>query len=260
MKKFNPSIIPSLFTSANILCGYFSLCFSMNNEFVEAAWLLILAMIFDILDGRIARRLGAESRFGSELDSLADAISFGVSPAILMYKKYFFSLGIYGVLLSFIYLLCGVIRLARFNITPSKPYFEGLPIPGGAGLIATFILIELKYNLGPFDIRLYVGMFLLFAFLMISQIKFLSLKKTVKNTTKRQYLGYFMIAILLTRFPAEILFLIGYSYLFWGILQALAEKIKFSLPKKAVESEREVENVAVESGDDEIAARAKKDD
>jgi len=134
-------IVPNMITSGNVLCGVFSLIMTYQRHFIPSAVLLILAVFFDYMDGKVARSLGGSSAFGEELDSLADALSFGAAPAFLIYAKYIdIGGGMPGVLATAFFALCGVLRLARFNVTHVKGSFQGLPIPAAGMALASLII------------------------------------------------------------------------------------------------------------------------
>src|ERR1700677_259559 len=129
-------LVPNIVTTGNMFCGFYSMIASMHGDFMPASWAIIAASIFDMLDGRIARLTKATSQFGLEYDSLSDLISFGVAPAVLLYQWALQPYDRLGWLASFLYLACGALRLARFNVNSSalpKNYFQGLPIPMAAG-------------------------------------------------------------------------------------------------------------------------------
>ena len=162
----NTKFIPSLFTLANLLMGILSLIFTMDGQFKKAAVMILLAMVLDAMDGRVARRLDATSNFGKELDSLADLVSFGVAPAILVYAMGLKDLGLAGLALSVTFALCGAIRLARFNTLNISNYFVGVPITAAGSLVA---LLSLLHNELP---RLVFPIFIvLLSYLMVSNIK-----------------------------------------------------------------------------------------
>jgi CDP-diacylglycerol--serine O-phosphatidyltransferase len=168
------SSIPNLFTFANLFCGFLSLGLSADGEFKNAAILVIIGMIFDSLDGRMARILKVSSEMGIELDSLADVITFGVSPAMLTYHIWFKEFGIVGLMFTGLFPLFGAYRLARFNITSSKKsvsYFTGVPITAAGGAVTLLVLLH-KWIPG-----LIVGIVLVgLGLLMISKIKIPSFK------------------------------------------------------------------------------------
>jgi CDP-diacylglycerol--serine O-phosphatidyltransferase len=137
-------IVPNMITSGSVLCGMFSLIMTYERHFLPSALLLIMAVFFDYMDGKVARSLGGSSAFGEELDSLADALSFGAAPAFLMYAKYIgVEGGMPGLLATAFFALCGVLRLARFNVTHVVGPFQGLPIPAGGMALASLVIGEI---------------------------------------------------------------------------------------------------------------------
>src|SRR5215467_13265005 len=183
------SIIPSLFTIGNIFCGYYSITSTLHGEWDKAAILIGIGYVLDGLDGRIARLTKTASDFGVQLDSLADIVTFGVAPAILAFSwgfaategmagntaKHVHELGSVG---SFAFVVCGALRLARFNLqakkppeTSSKRYFVGLPIPAGAGMIAAVVHYFKTPTLMIGSALLWALLILLVAFLMISTVR-----------------------------------------------------------------------------------------
>ena len=179
MKKIYAYAIPCTFTAANLFCGFVAIQFVISKDYIWAAWYIFFAMIFDIMDGRIARMTSGTSTFGAEFDSLADLVSFGVAPSLLVYYRYMDSAGIVGIIVSFMFTLCGALRLARFNIMPHTPYFLGLPIPGGAAFAASLVLFGSLYNLENHIQAITVSMFVV-SILMVSTIPYPALKKTNK--------------------------------------------------------------------------------
>jgi len=167
-------LLPSLFTTGNLFCGTLAIALSLNNNFFPAAWLILVAIVFDLLDGQVARLKNMSSRFGFEYDSLADLVSFGVAPAIMVYLGYLKNMGRLGTALFFIYIACTALRLARFNsqkAAPQKLNFSGLPTPGASGFIAGIFILIHKY---PLNI---VGHFvpiivLILSALMVSTFKY----------------------------------------------------------------------------------------
>ena len=132
--------LPNLLTSMNFILGFLSILASSENRFERAAWAILLASIFDMLDGRVARLTNTTSKFGVEFDSLCDLVSFGVAPAFLMYHCALAPFGRGGIVVALIFGLCGALRLARFNVMAEvlpKSYFQGLPIPIASLTICT---------------------------------------------------------------------------------------------------------------------------
>src|SRR5499426_4798404 len=146
-------LLPSLFTLGNMFCGYACIVYAMRGEYETAAPFIGFAYVLDILDGRIARLTGAESEFGLQLDSLADVVSFGIAPAVLAYAWGLQPLGRLGWAAGFVFVACGAMRLARFNIQSTggdKRYFVGMPSPAAAAIPAATVY---AYPWGLFDYR-----------------------------------------------------------------------------------------------------------
>lgn len=161
--------VPSLFTSLNLVFGMLSIFSTFEGRYNSAAIFIILALVADGLDGRVARAMGVSSDFGKELDSLCDLGSFGVAPGILIYELALRDLGIVGQLAAIAFAVCGALRLARFNISTDvvKGYFMGMPIPSGGCIVATFALSGLV--LPP--IVTAIGT-VLYGYLMISTVRY----------------------------------------------------------------------------------------
>ncbi len=161
-------LIPNIFTLANLLLGIISLIFTMDGDFIIAAASILFAMILDAMDGRLARRLDATSPFGKELDSLADLVSFGVAPAILVYALKIKTLGVIGLVICILFALCGAVRLARFNVLNISTYFIGVPITAAGSLVALMVLVGIRL---PIPIMVYPVVMIILAYLMVSNIK-----------------------------------------------------------------------------------------
>lgn len=159
-------IIPNIITLSNLLLGILSLTYTMNQQYQTAAILILAAVFLDGMDGKIARRLNVETNFGKELDSLCDLVSFGVAPALLVYDIYLQEIGVFGLLISLCYALCGAVRLARFNVMNIKTYFIGVPITIAGGIMSIAILLS---NILPAFIFPYLTVTL--AYLMVSNFK-----------------------------------------------------------------------------------------
>ena len=173
-------LLPSMLTVSNLLCGYASIVYSTRGDFDTAAVLIGVAMVVDTLDGFFARLTNSQSAFGAELDSLADVVSFGVAPAILAFTWGLWPLGRFGWAAGFLYVTAAAMRLARFNIqgmaATDKRYFAGLPSPAAASVTASTVFL---YPWGLQDPRvaaLALPMLLVPGFLMVSTIRFRSVK------------------------------------------------------------------------------------
>lgn len=232
-------LLPNLITAGGIFAGFYVIIASTSGEFVKAAWFIMLAAVFDGLDGKVARLTGTASKFGVELDSLADVISFGVAPGVLLYEWALRPFGKLGWLAAFLYVICGALRLARFNVqvtTVESRRFIGLPIPAAACIVATCVL--LFFELGGTGTVKMVSMVLLvflLAFLMVSNIKYLSLKDP--DLFKRQPFILLVLAIMLliviVAKPEMMLFLIGMVYLASGPLMYLFARKRVAMKKSA---------------------------
>ena len=218
-------ILPNLFTAASIFVAVISIIYSAKGLYESAAWLIVLSLILDGLDGKVARLTHGESKFGVEFDSLADIVAFGVAPAMLLYFQIGQNYGKFGILVSALYVIFGAIRLARFNITTHKidpSVFIGLPIPSAALSIIALTLLDLKYNFQTFKpIILFIA--LCTALLMVSNIRYFSLKKV--SLTKSISLKVLVVLILaisaIYLAPIESLNLIFFLYLSSGIIRAI---------------------------------------
>lgn len=175
-------VLPNLITTANMFCGFYSAVQSLDGNYLQAAWLIILAAVFDTLDGRVARMARATSSFGVEYDSLSDLISFGMAPALLAYLWGLQEFGRLGWISAFFFLMCGALRLARFNVTTqtlSKAFFQGLPIPMGAGVLTTFVIFHENFFIETSSWQRMVTLAMVFALglLMVSTFPFPSFKE-----------------------------------------------------------------------------------
>jgi CDP-diacylglycerol--serine O-phosphatidyltransferase len=178
--RITPSIIPNLFTAMNMFCGFLSIITASEGNYNYAAWLIVVAAIFDGLDGLVARLTKSSSELGVELDSLSDVISFGCAPSFLIYSTYFNELENVGLILSSLPLIAGGFRLARFNVQLigyEKSFFIGLPIPTAALTITSFVLAF--YNKGftePYASSI-IPMVIIVSYLMVSNIRYETLPK-----------------------------------------------------------------------------------
>ncbi len=172
-------ILPTLFTVGNLFCGYLSVWCSIRGTFETAAILIIVAAVLDLLDGRIARLTNSTSRFGEEYDSLADLVSFGVAPAVLAYSWGLADFHRLGWMASFLFVVCGSMRLARFNIqtrVADKKYFIGLPIPAAAGTISALVLATPERLVSQFWMTGLLVLTVILSYLMISTLRYRSFK------------------------------------------------------------------------------------
>lgn len=171
-------LVPNAVTLGNMFCGFLAIIYATSGRFEKAIIAIGFAILLDGLDGRVARRLNATSRFGVEFDSFSDLVSFGIGPAILIYSWCFRSLADeFGVFVTFIYALCAASRLARFNISePSGSGFTGLPTPGAAGMVAAVVNIQPQVEQSYAVVVVGTFVMLSLAYLMVSNVPFVKLK------------------------------------------------------------------------------------
>jgi CDP-diacylglycerol--serine O-phosphatidyltransferase len=174
-------LLPNLFTTGALFSGFYAITSAMGGRYETAVVAIFVAMILDGLDGRVARLTNTQSDFGAQYDSLSDMVSFGAAPALVMYLWAFSSLGKVGLFAAFVHTAGGALRLARFNTqltTADKNYFQGLPSPAAAAILAGFIWICLEYN---YDIELFkyfaLGLTISTGLLMVSNFRYTSFKK-----------------------------------------------------------------------------------
>jgi len=191
-------ILPNLLTTGNLLCGFWSIISVFQERFYLAAVAILLAAVFDVFDGKVAKLSGATSKFGMQYDSLADLVSFGIAPALLAFSWALRPYGKFGWLAAFLFVACGAIRLARYNVLASSgetKYFKGLPIPVAAAMIAFTILLYFQLIETDWvkDIVILVLIYIL-AFLMVSNIRYFSFKEL--NLAKRKPFSIFIFVVL----------------------------------------------------------------
>lgn len=215
-------ILPNLFTTGNLFCGFFAIVSVFQEKVFFAAIAILLASVFDVLDGKVARLSGATSKFGVQYDSLADLVSFGVAPALLAFSWALRPYGRFGWLAAFLFVVCGALRLARFNVMSASGetrYFKGLPIPAAASMIALTILLYLRLIETAWvkDIVILVMIYIL-AFLMVSNIRYFSIKEL--NLAKRKPFSIFIFIVLsmivIVMEPVLMLFAFVSAYIFSG--------------------------------------------
>ena len=234
--KINPLfVIPNLFTATSAFLGVLSIIYASKGRIEFACWLVIISMIFDGLDGRVARITNTESKFGVEFDSLCDLVAFGTAPAILLY----FSIGQYynrfGAMVSCLFVVFGAIRLARFNIVTSNKiskYFIGLPIPSAAIFVATMIILKMRYEFFE-ECGLYL---LILAFLvgilMVSNVRYPNFRH-IKWKLSSFILLVIILAILFVR-PIEGIFTLISLYILFGLIRYIYLIISKILFKRAI--------------------------
>ena len=201
-------ILPNLFTTASLFCGFYSIIASFKEHFVPASIAILFSVVFDGLDGRIARLTNTTSKFGAEYDSLADVIAFGVAPSLLAYCWAMSIYGKWGWLVAFLFVLCGALRLARYNIQIGlieSTVFNGLPIPAAASVVATTVIffssdyvgVEGKFH------NLFILVFvIILSLLMVSNIKYYSFKD-MRLLVRKPFMIFFLLVVLSIIIVAE---------------------------------------------------------
>jgi CDP-diacylglycerol--serine O-phosphatidyltransferase len=217
-------LIPNLLTTCNLIAGFYCLIATYHGRFEHAAFAIVAAGVFDVLDGRVARAMGGGSRFGVEYDSLADLVSFGMAPAFLIYGWALESFGRVGWAAACLYVICVALRLARYNVHQEDPttkaaLFTGLPSPGGGGMICSLVLFESKYGLIGANLPMValVVVFLL-SFLLVSTVPY----GRGTSSEPHPFLNLVSAVLILVAVVAEphlVLFLIGVGYTASGILR-----------------------------------------
>lgn len=237
LKKTGAVVLPSIFTIANMAFGFFSILSASEGEYVRASWFLIVSYVMDMLDGRVARLVHGESSFGVEIDSLSDWISFGIAPAYLIYKFVLKDYGFWGYPVAFLYVLCGALRLARYNVKShfggsSKDYFQGLPIPAAAGILVSFVLaysmieqesslrsIQIVMDRMPFVYGLVPFIVIALALLMVSSAPYAAFKGDMLNPSSvKGILLIIAVLSMIVRYPQDALFVFFSVYALSGII------------------------------------------
>jgi CDP-diacylglycerol--serine O-phosphatidyltransferase len=215
-------ILPNLFTSASLFGGFYAVIAAIQGRFEAAAVAIIIAAVFDGIDGRIARFTKTNSYFGKEYDSLCDLVSFGMAPAILAFLWALKPFGRLGWLAGFMYVICGALRLARFNVegnTVGDSHFKGLPIPAAACFISSMILFadSINFFAEKKDIISIIVIYVL-SFLMVSSISYMSFKEfNIRNQKPFNVLvAIILVFIVIAYKPKILLFLILLSYILSG--------------------------------------------
>jgi CDP-diacylglycerol--serine O-phosphatidyltransferase len=231
-------LLPNLVTTGSLFAGFYGIVATLNGDYNLAAWFILISAVFDALDGKVARMTGTTSRFGVEYDSLADLVAFGVAPGLLMYSWALKSFGKFGWLAAFLYVVCGALRLARFNVqvnTVESRRFVGLPIPAAAGMVASCVLF-FYYLGGSGTIRKVSVVLLIYvlAYLMVSNHSYNSFKDP--ELVKRQPFSFLVVAIILVIVivaqPEIMLFAIASLYVASGPIATLLRYFRRKPPEE----------------------------
>jgi CDP-diacylglycerol---serine O-phosphatidyltransferase len=230
-------ILPNLFTLSSVLCGYYAILIlsdqPTSDDFYRAALLIVFALFFDGIDGRVARLTKTQTAIGVQLDSLADMISFGVAPAILVYHWSLSEFGISGMLIGFVFVAAGAIRLARFNVTstgddgqPHRPgkYTQGLPIPAAAGILISIVVANTLTGKLPFSPFLISILVISLSVFMVSSMPFRSFKDLGLNWRTLLFISVAIgvtVWIALKIHPSMALVWLLAAYVIIGIIESL---------------------------------------
>lgn len=218
-------VLPNTLTLCGMFCGFFAILSAINGNYLYAAWAIVIANIFDGLDGWIARLTNTTTRFGIELDSLSDLVAFGVAPSVMIYKWALVPFGRLGWAAAFLFVACGALRLARFNIqtgSPGSKAFKGMPIPGAATVLASIVIFYHEfYNIPPEKNILFLIMTILLSLLMVSTVRYHGLKEIDFRERKPFWVLIVFVIILFFLFvhTQTAIFIFAMVYLFWGIIE-----------------------------------------
>lgn len=218
-------ILPNTLTLCGMLAGFLSILASLKGNYVYASWAILIASIFDGLDGWVARLTHSTTRFGIELDSLSDLVAFGVAPSVMLYKWSLIYFGRIGWAASFLFLACGALRLARYNVqmgsTESKA-FTGMPIPAAAGIASTLVLFYFDmWDAGPGRNVYILLLTVILAGLMVSTLRYHGAKELDFRERKPFWIlvAFVIVLMLIVIHPPISLFIFAMIYLFGGIIE-----------------------------------------
>ncbi len=226
-------LLPSAFTVGNIFCGFYAILSTMHQQYDHAAQAIGIAIVLDMLDGRIARMTNTATGFGLQLDSLADVISFGIAPSILALEW-----GLTRVnyqlawIAAFTFTICGAMRLARFNVQAGRfKHFVGLPIPAGGGAIAAIVHFFMDPVTNPVGASCMVGVVFALAFLMVSTFRYSSLKQlTLQRKSHLTILLLALLVALIYSYSRWSLLLIAVAYCLSGLVVRLYHLLRHKRP------------------------------
>jgi len=223
MVAVSRGFVPGTFTMGNVVCGFLAILSAFEGHITTACWFIILAGFLDALDGKVARLSGGTSQFGVELDSLADFLSFGVAPAILVYSIKLNDLGKWGWIISIVYIMAASYRLARYNLMAEqeeKKDFLGLPVPAAALTLVSFIIFSYYLWNGLQYGEWLVSMIILFAFLMVSQVQYDAFPDRFDTQQARLKLVFLVAAGIVVIFkPRLLLFPLFSLYILFGMVR-----------------------------------------
>ncbi len=246
--------IPSLFTVLNLFCGFMSIINADAQNLEQASMFILYAGLFDMFDGVVARFTGTSSRFGVELDSLADLVSFGVAPSFILYKAFFFAHDGFGIALASLIMIFGALRLARFNaqlVGFDKAYFSGVPVPIPAVTVSSFFLFYYNKNFNLYTSEIFIYcMAIALPLLMVSKFKYDTTPKFNKREVKEHPVKSVIVVlsvILIAVTKGEGLFAFCLFYISTGIFRSTKNQLKRVFGSKKNLSPEETEKLKLKS-------------
>ena len=225
-----------------MFAGFFAILSAINGDFLPAAWAIVIATIFDGLDGWIARLTNTSTRFGIELDSLSDLVAFGVAPSVMMYKWVLSPFERFGWAAAFLFVACGALRLARFNVqtgAPGSKAFKGIPIPAAATIISSIVIFYSTVWGGIPDKNVFFPVItIVIALLMVSTLRYHGLKEIDFRERKPFWVLVIFVLVLfmLLIHPSTAIFIFAMAYLIWGLIENVYLFMKRRRMKQAEQS------------------------
>ncbi len=218
-------LLPNGLTLCGMFFGFFAILACFKENFVHAGWAILIAIVFDGLDGWVARHTNSSTRFGIELDSLSDLVAFGIAPSVMVFSWTISPFGRIGWAVSFLYISCGALRLARYNIqkdSTEKKYFTGMPIPAAAFILASLVIFyHSQWEIKPEKSLSILLLTTFLSILMISTLRFHGAKEIDFGRRKPFWFLVLLILVLvvIVMHPPIVLFIFAMAYLFWGIIE-----------------------------------------
>lgn len=259
-------LLPNLLTTAGLFSGFFAIVASMNNQFESAAIAIFIAMVFDGLDGRVARMTNTQSDFGAEYDSMADIVSFGMAPALVMYNWALSDLGKFGWLAAFIFVAGGALRLARFNTnlgSSDKRFFQGLAIPSAAAIVSGLVWVGSKYEVDPSSISYLAAILTICAgLLMVSNFRYHSFK----DVDWRGRVSFMVILAVVLAFvvvatePSLVLFSIFFLYALSGPILTIRSVKRLELKHVVGDTDEDCDDEAEKSEKERTKSKQSEDE
>ena len=225
-----------------MFAGFYAIISAINGNFIHAAWAIIIANVFDGLDGWIARLTNTATKFGIELDSLSDLVAFGVAPSVMMYKWTLAPFGRVGWAAAFLFVACGALRLARFNIqtgTPGSKAFKGMPIPAAATILASIVIFYYELWKGIPEKNVFFPVItILLSLLMVSTLRYHGLKEIDFRERKPFWVLIVFVMIIFVMFvhPSTAIFVFAMAYLVWGIIENVVLLLKRGRTRHGIET------------------------